>query len=395
MSLLDSPAARRIVTPLKTTSLPSEAYVLSIVSLPSVYALSASSPDNAIHIFDKSRLDRVRTIAGHEDSVTGLRSASNFAGAMSPVLLSCGKDGVVKAWDGRAPGNGPIMIALTGIRPRALLSCDISIDGTVIVAGTELHGDDASLLYWDPRSPAAPLRIHSSTHSDDITAVRFSKINQRHLLSVSSDGLLCTSNADEADEDEAGLHVGNWGCSIAQAGWVHTRASPPRIWASSDMETFSIWSGELDLVQDVDIRRPSIHRGDDFTWITDYFIGAHNYHTVPHGLDNDLNVFVGSNEGDVALLTRSTFKDPSAPWLLSHTWQQGHVGVVRSMLWDEENNILLTGGEDSKLNAWSGPSASLFSLGDELSSPSSVEHDDFMDVDDSADAPTRKRRRSG
>ncbi|TFY69458.1 hypothetical protein EVJ58_g390 [Rhodofomes roseus] len=396
MSLLDSPATKHTLAPLKATSLPSEAYVISIVSLPSFYALSASSPDNAIHLFDKSRLDRVRTIAGHEAGITCLRSASNFAGSTSPILLSSGKDGVIKAWDGRDPGNSPI------------------IDGTVIAAGTELQGDDASLLYWDPRSPAAPLRIHSSTHSDDITAVHFSRTSPRHLLSGSSDGLLCTSNADEADEDEAGLHVGNWGCGIAQAGWIHTRAGPPGIWASSDMETFSVWSGELDLVQDTDIRKPSIHRDDEFTWVTDYYIGAHNYHTVPQGLDNDLSMFVGSNEGDVALLTRSTLKDPNAPWVLSHSWQKGHVGVVRSVLWDEEvtsqilirviritqmrsqNNILLTGGEDSRLNAWSGPSASRFFLGnDELSSHSSMEHDDPMDIDDSADGPTRKRRRSG
>lgn len=49
-------------------------------------------------------------------------------------------------------------------------------------------------------------------------------------------------------------------------------------------------------MQDVDIRQPSIHRGEDLTWVTDYYIGAHNYHTVPQGSDNDLNVFVGSNE---------------------------------------------------------------------------------------------------
>ena len=55
-----------------------------------------------------SRLDRVCTVAGHEDSITSLRSVSNFAGSMSPVLLSSGKDGIVKAWDSRAPANGPI-----------------------------------------------------------------------------------------------------------------------------------------------------------------------------------------------------------------------------------------------------------------------------------------------
>ena len=152
-----------------------------------------------------------------------------------------------------------------------LLSCDVSADGLTIAAGTELQGEDASILYWwdrliviipsngiltyhirDPRNPAAPLRVHSSTHSDDITALHFfrpatsSTSNAGNLLlSASSDGLICTSNADEADEDEAGLHVGNWGCSIAQAGWLHDHTGRPAVWASSDMETFSVWTTEV------------------------------------------------------------------------------------------------------------------------------------------------------
>ena len=112
-----------------------------------------------------------------------------------------------------------------------------------------------SLLFSrDPRSPAAPLRTHASTHSDDITALHFyrpppggapSSAGPSLLLSASSDGLVCTSNADEPDEDEAGVHVGNWGCSVAQAGWLHDRAGRPGVWAASDMETFSVWTNEV------------------------------------------------------------------------------------------------------------------------------------------------------
>lgn len=66
------------------------------------------------------------------------------------------------------------------------------------------------------------------------------------MLSASSDGLICTSDADQDDEDEAGLQVGNWGCSISQVGWIHSSSSTgPKIWASSDMETFSTWTGEV------------------------------------------------------------------------------------------------------------------------------------------------------
>ena len=108
MSLFDSPASKHTGAPLKSIYIPSGAYVLHLVSLPSFYALSASSPDNAIHLYDKSRLESVRSIPGHEDAVTSLRAAGNFGGSVSPVLLTSGKDGVVKAWDGRAPANEPI-----------------------------------------------------------------------------------------------------------------------------------------------------------------------------------------------------------------------------------------------------------------------------------------------
>lgn len=79
---------------------------MSIVSLPSHYAVSASSPDNAIHLYDKARLANVHALAGHESAITTLRSVPIFAGTASQTLISCGRDGVVKAWDERSPSGG-------------------------------------------------------------------------------------------------------------------------------------------------------------------------------------------------------------------------------------------------------------------------------------------------
>ena len=70
---------------------------------------------------------------------------------------------------------------------------------------------------------------------------------QRYATKEAADSADGKDKAEEEDEDEAGLHVGNWGCSIAQAGWLHDRAGRPGIWASSDMETFSVWTGEVRL----------------------------------------------------------------------------------------------------------------------------------------------------
>ncbi|KAF9522078.1 hypothetical protein CPB83DRAFT_864999 [Crepidotus variabilis] len=53
----------------------------------------------------------------------------------------------------------------------------INIRGTYVAAGSVIHsgssGNEASILYWDPRQPSFPLRAHNETHSDDITSLVF------------------------------------------------------------------------------------------------------------------------------------------------------------------------------------------------------------------------------
>ncbi|KIJ70375.1 hypothetical protein HYDPIDRAFT_65519, partial [Hydnomerulius pinastri MD-312] len=349
MSLLRSPSLKTIEHPLHQTVLPGESYVLSLTALGDYYAASASSPTNQIHIFDKSTLQTARILQGHDNATTYLRTIHALGGSNREMLLSSGKDGYVKVWDERT-GSTSIKLETSG-RLRPLLCCDASSDGLMVAAGTDLQKEDAFILYWDPRNPAAPLRTHGSTHSDDITAVHFSKhgnspSSKNVILSTSSDGLISTSNALEEDEDEAILNVGNWGCSVSQGGWIHD-AQGTRVWAASDMETFSCWSNELDQTLAMDIRNPSLH-DHGHTWVTDYLINAH----CTQKAENALGVFVGSNEGDVALITGRDQSNADAPWTIHSAWAHGHTGVVRSLHWDEEHGVLVTGGEDSKINTW-------------------------------------------
>jgi len=286
-------------------------------------------------------------------------------------------------------------VAASG-RSRTLLSCDASHDGLTVAAGTDLQKEDAFILYWDPRKPTIPLRVHGSTHSDDITAVHFLKnspspTSGQILLSASSDGLVSTSNTAEDDEDEAVLNVGSWGCSISQAGWIRG-SSTADIWAASDMETFSCWSNELDMLQNCDIRHPSVH-SHGRTWVTDYLITCQNTKRA----DSNLAVFVGSNEGDVALLSSSNIADSSTPWTINSVWAGGHAGVVRSVLWDENHEVLVTGGEDSKIITWRCPFpehslASDNSALDIDSADLKRERDDDMDVCESEPDGKKLRR---
>ncbi|KAF8271720.1 WD40 repeat-like protein [Lactarius quietus] len=348
MSLQESLSFIEQTEPLQSSSLLCDAYVLGIAAVGSYYAVSASAPSHKIFLFDRTSLRTSRSFEGHAGGTTSLRAVDSLAGVNQRAIISSGKDGVVRVWDDRTSSTA-IEMPFEG-KQRTLLSCDVSSDGLTVVAGTELQEDDALILYWDPRHPSAPLRKHTSTHSDDITTVSFCRSSERSrnlLLSGSTDGLVCISNAEEYDEDEAVLHVGNLGSSVSQAGWIGAgNGTRKGVWAATDMETFSLWSDELDLNNDLDIREPSVHT-QARTWVTDYLIGC-------HVSDNSgLSVFVGSNEGDIALLRNTDFHDRTSPWSLERLWTGYHKGVVRSALLDERANILLTGGEDATFLAWS------------------------------------------
>ncbi|KAJ7937425.1 WD40-repeat-containing domain protein [Mycena leptocephala] len=374
MSVLHpSPSFSTTSRPLKTASSSSQAYVLSIAPLPTFYAASASAPSNTIDLFDKTTLLGVQVFPGHETGTTSLRSVETIANVSRSCLVSSGLDGSIKVWDERTNSYS--------IKRRLTVA-----GGTQLSKGPE--GEEAHILYWDPRQPAAPLRTHSSTHSDDITVLRFSPDSPNILMSASSDGLISTSTANEDDEDEAVVHVGSWNCSISQADWIQS-SSGAKIWGHSDMETFSTWSEELDLLQSQDIRGPSLHNHAQYEWLTDYLITCHSSTT------SDMKIFVGSNQGDVSLLRNSDLSVPDAPWSLCSTWTNGHAGIVRSLLWDEQNERLVTGGEDGNINVWTFPTSTPLQREDsamEVDSPSSRKRDKRdMDWEDEQEGKRARR----
>ena len=97
------------------------------------------------------------------------------------------------------------------------------------------------------------------------------------------------------------------GYTIAQADpaygllvtWKPSAFGPARLVdyavASMNLVLTEAIHDQLDRLQDVDIRQPSVHR-QDLTWVTDYLIGCHAAANPLGEVDNDLCVFTGSNE---------------------------------------------------------------------------------------------------
>lgn len=103
--LLESPQFKENNVPHLSTSPSSTSYVLSIASLSSHYATAVSAPYNVIDLFDKTTLQGLRTLSGHEIATTSLHTVNSLAGMMSKCLISSGKDGSAKIWDDRSTSH--------------------------------------------------------------------------------------------------------------------------------------------------------------------------------------------------------------------------------------------------------------------------------------------------
>ncbi|KAF8311148.1 WD40 repeat-like protein [Clavulina sp. PMI_390] len=348
-----------------------DSYVLNLAVLRSSYAASFSSPSNSISLLDKKRLRIVGTMKyAHADTITSIKSPSYLSTHLGKdVLISSGKDGLLKVWDTRSHYECVLQFEETGSQ-RGLLSFDSSSDGLCLVAGSELKGDEAHLIFWDVRSNGAPTHVSTSVHSDDITSVNFHPSTSHLLLSASTDGLLCTTDSREHDEDESGVNVGNWGCSVSRAVWTGTGPSQgAAVWAHSDMQTFSTWNAELDLIDDFgDLRKPAMPN----QWGSEYFIDACmcGPHNVPAS-SSGLGMWTGANNGDVALLRL----DNSSSWTVERILSGYHTDVVRAVTWDPENQVIVTAGEDSRVSVWSVAESNGMDITEDLADGMDIDHD--------------------
>ncbi|KAG9015474.1 hypothetical protein FRB94_000079 [Tulasnella sp. JGI-2019a] len=334
-------------------------YVPALAALPGTTSFGAvlsapASDGQTVSIFDLTTTSCIKSFVEHTDVITALGNIEKLGGNYAQsLLLSSSKDGTVKVWDARVP-SAASSLTVHAAKQAPLLSLDIcQSDGCLLAAGSELVGDEAHIMFWDVRWPEKILHIHSSTHSDNITCVHFQPPAKRSgeiLLSASSDGLICTTDARQSDEDEAVLQVGNWQKSVSHCGWMGGDGNGG-VWSASDMETLTLWNEELEVAFDYgDMRQPKIPG----TWETNYIIDGEWLSSGDSSLyDSDaLGIWLGNNSGDFALCTPGEVDHSLRLQRMFLGGAKGHTGIVRSVLYDKKNGCIVSGGEDSTIHIW-------------------------------------------
>jgi WD40 repeat protein len=205
-------------------------------------------------------------------------------------------------------------------------------------------------------------------HSDDITSLSFHPSVPFVLLSASSDSLVAVSDIRRTDEDDSVLGVINTGASVARAGWGGSSTTRPKaamegeeqiqsdvpplgaFWSVSDMQTVGIW--EADGWEEL-LSPPDVRQGEAMmmmpAWKTEFVVDASADSQLIQGRDS-VGLFCGNQDGSTALIEIPN--EEGKDWIMHCRLTGSHNEIVRSVLWDLNNQCVFTGAEDGQICGW-------------------------------------------
>ncbi|KAJ3331567.1 WD repeat-containing protein 89, partial [Kappamyces sp. JEL0680] len=124
--------------------------------------------------------------------------------------------------------------------PAPVLSFDLNANHSILAAGTELLGDDASILFYDVRaSPSEAIATFNECHSDDVTQIQFHPSTPNAMVSGSTDGLVCLYDLTSMNEDDSLYQVIKEN-SVSKVGFFGPAFE--YLYCSTHIETLSLWT---------------------------------------------------------------------------------------------------------------------------------------------------------
>ncbi|TIB78440.1 WD40 repeat-like protein [Wallemia mellicola] len=336
MTLIESSSIKTHGQPTSIQKPHSTSYLTAVQPLET--SLAVSSQQNVL-LLDRTTF-KPRSVIPHQTRVSKLTGCSHDLNAVA----SADFDGNVWIWDQRMNGEEATSITVKSTKGKKapIQALDLDTSNHALAAGTELVGEDASVVIWDIRNTSQHMRRYDELHSDDISALKF--LPNKHLLTAGTDGLLMYVDPKIEDDNDASLGCVNVGASIANAG----QFSDGSIFAFTDMQTAGIYTldseSELTLQKDLgDIRQRSIEN----RWESDYIINMSE-------INNEAVLFAGKTSGEFSMI-RDMQTDAMK---LERIMKGGHTELVRAVTYDNQLNAIVSVAEDAKIAVWNVQDAS-------------------------------------
>ncbi|XP_059048783.1 WD repeat-containing protein 89 [Achroia grisella] len=298
--------------------------------------------DNSIEVYqlNNTSLLKVCRLSGHQKTLTEVV----FSPKEDHILYSAGQDGLLKMWDTRTSGSCVQEYKDEDEEFTKPYDCmDVSCNGRVMCAGSQVVQDDAYLVFWDQRN-TSPLGGYWNSHTDDISQVKFHKEKTEILATGSLDGLTNVFNIMEQNEDDALLYSLNIENSVEKISWLDA-TQVACVTQSNDLQVWDTDTGDLIRSYSRDKIAKSIKRskGDD-SYLVDTFMSA----------DNTPVLLAGSCAGNGNVLRSVGITEKK---LQPNTNFEENKQIVRCCWYEKDSDILVTTGESGVISVWHGATA--------------------------------------
>jgi len=190
------------------------------------FMIACSTSKDVIKIYNVETNNLMAQFNGHTNTISELVWSPYHPG----LLFSCSLDNTVRGWDLR---SGSCQIEFVGNEENKFFC--LSLNGPILAAGGV-----NKIFLWDIAK--RDTMIYDSSHSEEVTQLKFHPNQINKLFSGSDDGLLCMFDISKNNEKDALEQVYPIEDSISKIGIFGP--SNEFLYCQTIFSNFSIWSIE-------------------------------------------------------------------------------------------------------------------------------------------------------